>query len=149
MLLNKDWREFIELLNSNGVEYVVVGAFAVAHHGFPRYTGDLDILVRASGPNSERLLGALAAFGFGSLGIRPEDFQAPGKVIQLGVQPNRIDLLTSISGVSFDDAWKSREQANLDGVPIQFLGREALIENKLATGRAKDLGDAAELRKRR
>jgi hypothetical protein len=148
MPLNKDWREFIELLNSNGVEYVVVGAFAVAYHGFPRYTGDLDLLVRASAENSERLVRALVSFGFGFLGIRGEDFLSPEKIIQLGVQPNRIDLLTSISGVDFEHVWETRKAGELDGVQTHFIGREALIENKLATGRAKDLGDAEELRKR-
>ena len=86
-------------MNSNGVEYLVVGAFAVAFHGFPRYTGDLDLLVRPSKENASRVLRALDQFGFGNLGIQAEDLQSPGKVIQLGAQPNRIDLLTAISGV--------------------------------------------------
>ena len=98
MLLSKDLREFLALLNSNGVEYLVVGGFAVSYHGFARYTADLDFFVRASEPNSRRMLAALVQFGFGNVGIQAEDFQSPGKVIQLGVQPNRIDILTSISG---------------------------------------------------
>jgi hypothetical protein len=148
MPLSKDLREFIELLNSNGVEYLVVGGFAVAHHGFSRYTADLDFLVRASDGNSHRVVAALADFGFGSLGIQAEDFQSPGKVVQLGVPPNRIDIITSISGVSFDEAWVSRTSGMLEGLATQFIGREALIRNKESTGRAKDLGDADELRKR-
>src|SRR5271157_4389017 len=99
MPLNKDLREFLGLLNSNGVEYLVVGAFAVAFHGFPRYTADLDLLVRPTAGNADRILRALSEFGFGSLGIRAADFCKPGMVVQLGVQPNRIDLLTAISGV--------------------------------------------------
>jgi hypothetical protein len=147
MPLNKDLREFVGLLNSNEVEYLVVGAFAVAWHGFPRYTGDLDILVRPSFENAIRLLRTLDSFGFGALGVTAQDFQAAGQVIQL-VAPNRIDLLTSISGVQFEEAWSSREQGDLDGVPVWFIGRLALLANKEATGRAKDLGDAEELRKR-
>jgi hypothetical protein len=149
MPLSNDLREFVELLNSNGVEYLVVGGFAVFYHGFARYTGDIDFLVRANEANSHRVLAALSQFGFGSAGIHAEDFQSPDRVVQLGVPPNRIDILTSISGVSFDGAWDSRTAGMLDGVATQFIGREALIRNKESTGRAKDLGDADELRKRR
>lgn len=149
MPLSKDLREFVALLNSNGVEYLVVGAFAVAYHGFPRYTGDLDLLVRPSPENAARLMRALAQFGFGSLDIKAADLQSPGMVIQLGVTPNRIDLLTAISGVPFEEAWATRCRGQIDGVETQFIGRDALIRNKENTGRTKDLGDAEELRKRR
>ena len=148
MPLNKDLREFIELLNSNGVEYLVVGAFAVAFHGFPRYTADLDILIRPTEENADRVMRALAQFGFGKAGIQAADFRSPGMVIQLGVQPNRIDLLTAISGVGFDEAWATRSEAEIEGLPTQFIGRLSLLRNKESTGRAKDLGDAEELRKR-
>ena len=148
MPLNKDWREFLELLNSNGVEYLVVGAFAVAFHGFARYTADLDLLVRPTEGNAGRLLRALSEFGFGSLGIKAADLSSPGIVVQLGVKPNRIDLLTGISGVTFEEAWATRSEAELEGVATRFIGRAALLRNKERTGRAKDLGDAEELRKR-
>jgi len=148
MPLNKDLREFVALLNSNEVEYLVVGAFAVAHHGFPRYTGDLDLLIRPSGDNAQRVLRALGQFGFDSLGLNIEDFQADGKVIQLGMRPNRVDLVTAISGVTFDEAWASRSAGSMDGISTQFIGLDALIRNKESTGRAKDRGDAEELRKR-
>src|ERR1700683_3818798 len=148
MPLSKELRESVELLNSNGVEYLVVGGFAVSYHGFARYTGDIDFLVCASEENSRRVVAALAEFGFGSVGIQAEDFQSPGMVVQLGVPPNRIDIITSISGVSFDDAWNSRTTGVLDGIATQFIGREALIRNKESTGRAKDLGDVDELRRR-
>ncbi len=148
MPLNKDLREFLGLLNSNEVEYLVVGAFAVAYHGFPRYTADLDLFIRPNPENAGRVLRALSQFGFGSAGILAEDLQAPGKVIQLGVQPNRVDLLTAISGVSFEEAWAARIKADLEGIPACFIGRAALLRNKESTGRAKDLGDAEELRKR-
>jgi hypothetical protein len=148
MPLNKDLREFIALLNSNEVEYLVVGAFAVAYYGYPRYTGDLDLFFRASERNVQQILKALAEFGFESLGIRAEDLLSAGNVIQLGVNPNRIDLLNSISGVNFEDAWATRQEGQLDGVTAHFIGWHALIRNKLSTGRSKDLGDADELKKR-
>lgn len=146
MPLSKDLREFVESLNSNGVEYVV-GAFAVAHHGYPRYTGDLDVLVRCTAENAERVLGTIARFGFGNIGITRRDLESPGMVIQLGVQPNRIDIVTSISGVSFDEVWAGRQGGVLENTPTQFIGRAALIKNKESTGRAKVLGDE-ELKKR-
>jgi hypothetical protein len=126
----------------------VVGAFAVAFHGFPRYTGDLDLLVRPTAENAGRLMRALAQFGFGGVGIEAADLQSYGKVIQLGVSPNRIDLLTAITGVAFDEAWETCRKGDLDGVEARFIGREALLRNKESTGRAKDRGDAEELRKR-
>jgi hypothetical protein len=148
MPLNKDWREFLALFNSNGVEYLVVGAFAVAFHGFPRYTADLDLLVRPTEENAHRALRALSEFGFSQLGIQVSDLCTQGMVVQLGVKPNRIDLLTAISGVSFEEAWATRSEAELDGISTCFIGRAALLRNKEQTGRAKDLGDAEELRKR-
>jgi hypothetical protein len=148
MPLHKDLREFVELLNSNRVEYLVVGAFAVAWYGYPRFTADLDILVRPEAANAERMLVALREFGFGALAIKAEDLTTVGQVIQLGVKPNRVDILTSVSGVTFEEAWQDRAEGLLDGIPATFIGRTALILNKESTGRAKDLGDAEELRKR-
>lgn len=141
MPLPADWRAFIKSLNSNGVEYVIVGAVALAHHGFPRYTGDLDILIRNSPENAKRLESALAAFGLAALGLQAADFSESYRVIQLGVPPNRIDLLTSITGVPFDEAWASRVHADVEGIPVNFIGREALIRNKRLTGRAQDKAD--------
>lgn len=148
MPLHKDLREFVGLLNSNGVEYLVVGAFAVAFYGIPRYTGDLDLFVRPTAPNAGRLLRVLSQFGFGNLGIKSEDLQTLDKVIQLGITPNRIDLLTSLSGIGFDEAWPSCKSGPLDGITVNYIGLEALIRNKEHTGRARDLADAKELRKR-
>lgn len=127
---------------------MIVGTFAVAWHGYPRFTADLDILVRCGAPNSERLLRALHQFGFGSLGLSLADFEREGGVVQLGVQPNRIDLLTGISGVSFDEVWQSRIAGSLDGIPVFVISRRELIRNKESTNRAKDRADAEELRKR-
>jgi hypothetical protein len=141
MPLPEDWRAFIESLNSHGVEYVVVGAVALAHHGFPRYTGDLDVLVRNSPDNAQRLESALAAFGFTDLGLKAADFVVSYRVIQLGFPPSRIDLLTSLTGVTFDEAWAGRVEAVLGDTRVNFIGKEALILNKRMTGRAKDKAD--------
>ena len=141
MPLPKGWSQFIESLNSNGVDYLVVGAVALAHHGWPRYTGDLDILVRNSPENGKRLESALQQFGLGSLNLKAADFVDSYRVIQLGVPPNRIDPLTSITGVSFDDAWAGRIEADLGDTPAKFIGRQGLIQNKKSTGRPQDLAD--------
>lgn len=141
MRLPKDLREFIESLNSNAVEYVIVGAFALAFHGFPRFTGDIDILIRASPENAKKLEETLAAFGFAGLGLSAADFRAPGQVIQLGRAPNRIDILTSITGVETDEVWRNRVTAEIDGLPVCFIDRDSLIKNKKATGRTQDRAD--------
>ncbi len=148
MPLHKDLREFIESLNSARVEYLVVGAFAVAWHGYPRFTADIDFLLRPTLDNADAVLAALRDFGFGSLDLTREDLSKPDQVVQLGVKPNRIDLITSISGVEFEDAWVHRVSGELDGIEVNFIGREELIRNKESTGRPKDIGDADELRKR-
>jgi hypothetical protein len=134
-------------LNSNRVEYLVVGAFAVSWHGFPRYSGDIDFLVRPETANAERVVRAIAQFGLGSLGISVADLNVPGKVVQMGFEPNRIDLMTSVTGVTFEEAWQTRCLGKLDGIAVDFIGRGELIRNKEATGRPKDLIDAIELRK--
>ena len=148
MKLADDLREFVELLNSRGVEYLIVGGHAVAYHGYPRYTGDLDVFVRPSEENGAKLIVILGDFGFDELGLDATTFTEPDVVVQLGRPPNRIDLITQISGVEFDDAWKSREQAVLDGIPVPMLGRDALLANKRASGRAKDMADVRELEQR-
>jgi hypothetical protein len=118
-----------------------VGAVALAHHGLPRYTGDLDVLVRNTAENAQRLERMLRDFGFGGLGLKQADFVNSYQVIQLGLPPNRIDLLTSMTGVSFDEAWAEKVEAELEGMKVNILGRQALIRNKKATRRAQDLAD--------
>jgi len=147
MPLSKDLREFVECLNSNQVEYLIVGALAVSWHGFSRYSADIDFLVRASPDNAARILAALRAFGFDSLPLNIEDFTTLHRMIQLGQEPNRIDLMTSISGVPFDDAWSTRVPGPVDGLPMLFIGREALLRNKAASGRPKDRIDIEALQK--
>ena len=147
MKLPPDWREFIELLNSNGVEYVVVGGHAVGYHGYPRYTGDIDFFVRASEANAAALARTLAGFGFAGASDLESVLTEPDKIIQLGRPPNRIDLLTSISGVSFDEAVRDGVTVSMDGVPVRMIGRRALLKNKRNTGRTKDRADAEEIEK--
>jgi len=141
MALSKDWKEFLELLNSRGVDYVIVGAHSLALHGRPRYTGDLDILVRSTSENARLLVDLLNDFGFAKSGFKEADFLKPDQLIQLGRAPARIDLLTSISGVSSDEAFASKVSAELDGIPVSILGKDALLRNKRAVGRPQDLVD--------
>ncbi len=149
MPLSRDLREFIECLNSNKVEYLVVGALAVSWHGFPRLLRGYRFSDSPQPSQCGARCSALSQFGFGSLDISASDLALPGKVIQLGYEPNRIDLMTSVTGVSFDDAWEDRAPGDLDGLPVNFIGRSSLLRNKDATGRAKDRIDAAELRKQK
>jgi len=141
MAFPEEWRRFIELLNSHGVEYLVVGAVALGHHGSPRYTGDIDILVHNSSENAQRLPPVLEEFGLGSLGMKASDFSNSYQVIQLGLPPHRIDLLTSITGVTFQDAWAERVETEVEGTRVVFIGKQALIQNKRATGRLRDKAD--------
>ena len=145
MALSKDWREFLELLNSRGVDYVIVGAQSLAFHGRPRYTGDLDILVRPTPSNAQLLLALLNQFGFEQSSFKETDFLQPEQIIQLGRVPNRIDLLTSLTGVNTDEAFDAKVSAIIDGIPVFVLGRDALIRNKRAVGRPQDLADASAL----
>ena len=138
MALQTDLSEFVALLISRKVEFLVVGGHAVAFHGHPRYTGDIDIFVRPTVENGKLVMDALVAFGFGALAISIDDLSKPGRTIQLGRPPNRIDLLTMISGVSFEDAWESRVQGDLGGHCVEYIGLDALIANKKASDRNKD-----------
>lgn len=147
-MFNKDFSEFVSLLNAHGVEYLVVGGYALAAHGHPRFTGDLDIWLQQSKANASRVLDALRAFGFGSLDISVSDLLKPDGVVQLGYPPGRIDLLTSIDGVSFDLCSTRKEMVLIQGLPIPFIGLEDFKTNKKATGRLKDLADLESLNQR-
>ncbi len=146
MKLHKDIREFIELCLSRKVEFLLVGGYALAFHGAPRFTEDIDLMVLVSPGNAEKLHGVLETFGFGETGITRGDFLEAGQVIQLGRAPNRIDLLTGISGVTWEEAWSSRVPVSLDGIEIHAIGKTELIRNKQVTGRPQDLADVARLR---
>ena len=145
MNLPKDLKEFVELLNGLDVRFLIVGAFAVGYHGYPRYTSDIDIFVDKSAENAELLLKAIREFGFGDIGLSKEDFMHKDQVIQLGVAPNRIDMMTAISGVNFEEAWSSREFGELGGLKVPFISRDMLKRNKQATGRRQDLVDLEHL----
>ena len=140
-MLSKDFKEFLALLNSKGVEYLVVGGYALAAHGHPRYTGDIDIWLNPIDANIARLLDALKEFGFGALDICREDLTKPESVIQLGYPPSRIDLLSSIDGVQFDHCYATRFVLNVDGLDMPVINIADFRANKLATGRLKDLAD--------
>lgn len=144
-LLTADFEDFLRLLNERRVRYVVAGGFAVAAHGTPRYTKDLDVWVEVSPENAGRLLLALDDFGMGSLGLSSADFEERDVVLQLGYEPNRIDILTGLTGVEFGEAYPRRVLVQLAGLQVPFLAREDLIANKRALGRPRDLADIADL----
>lgn len=145
MELNRDFREFFQSLNANGVRYLVVGGFAVALHGHPRYTKDIDVWIDGTAANAKRTVRALADFGFESLGLRAADFQVSDQVVQLGIAPNRIDILMSLQGVSFRRCYLRRVTADFAGVVVNFIDVESLKVNKRSTGRAQDLADVESL----
>jgi hypothetical protein len=145
MNLEKDLREFIELLNALDVHYLVVGAFALAYHGHPRYTGDIDLFIERTAENADKLMQVIQKLGFGDLDLSVDDFLQEDQVIQLGISPNRIDLLTFLSGVSFQEAWTTREHGEIDGLNVPFISKEMFKRNKAASGRTRDLADLEQL----
>jgi hypothetical protein len=139
--VQQDFRDLFALFNARKVEYVVVGAYALAFHGAPRFTGDMDILVRPGVRNARRIVAALAEFGFASLGLTVEDFKKTGRVVQLGVAPVRIDLVTSLTGVSWKEAAAGSRPGKYGDLRVRYLGKKEFIRNKRAMGRSKDLAD--------
>ncbi len=144
-MLNPDFKEFIESLNDNHVRYLVVGGYAVALHGYPRYTKDIDIWVEMTRENAARIVKALDQFGFGSLNLKESDFTEPDQIIQLGYPPRRIDILTTLPGVEFSECYLSHTTVMMEDVPINFIDLENLKKNKKATGRHQDLADLENL----
>ena len=136
-----DFRELLALFNARHVEYLIVGGYALAFHGAPRFTGDLDIFVKPDAANAQRILTALEAVGCASVGLTPNDFERPDQGVQLGVPPVRIDLITSMTGVSWDEAWANRVTGRYGDMPVYYIGREQFVANKRATGRTKDVAD--------
>lgn len=141
MEVQPDFRDLLALLNVHGVEYVIVGAHALAYHGAPRYTGDMDVYVRSDNDNARRIMTALRDFGFGSVGLTEPDFSAPDKIIQLGYPPVRVDLVTSLTGVSWDEVSAHKLAGKYGDVSVHYIGRREFIANKRACGRKKDLAD--------
>jgi hypothetical protein len=145
-MLNPDFREFLKLLNESNVRYLVVGGYAVAFHGHPRYTKDLDVWIELSPDNADKILQALKKFGFGSLGLKREDFLERDQIIQLGYPPNRIDILTTLKDLDFEDCYKVKVEVVIQDLHIDFIDMENLKKNKQATGRTQDLADAENLK---
>ncbi len=141
-MLSKDFKEFIALLNKHSVKYLVVGGYAVAIHGHPRYTKNLDVWIALSEENADKILKALDDFGFGALKLTAEDFTEPDQIIQLGFPLNQIDIITSLTGIDFNSCYGDRLVVDFDGINIVIIDRENLRKNKLATGRPQDLADA-------
>ena len=145
MIFNQDFREFIESLNKHNVRYLLIGGYAVALHGHPRYTKDLDIWIWMEETNAANLLNALKDFGFSSLPLVIEDFLKPDQIVQLGFPPNRIDLMTTPKGVDFNTCYASREEIEIEGLQVKLIDLNNLKINKKATGRHQDLADLENL----
>lgn len=145
MNLSKDFEELFASLNAHRVKALIAGAYAVAFYARPRFTKDLDLFVEPSPENAARLIAALADFGFGSVGLTAADFMSPGRVVQLGYAPNRVDLLTAIDGVDFATAWQGRAAGRYGSAEVFYLGKSELIRNKTAAGRPQDLLDVSAL----
>jgi hypothetical protein len=143
--LNPDFLDFITLLEKKSVEYLVVGGYAVGFHGFPRYTGDINFFVAVSERNAQRLMEVFQEFGFGEIGIEKQDFLKPWFIIEIGREPRKIQVLTGIDGVTFDECRETAVEYDYLGQKMRFIGLEPLIRNKKASGRSKDLIDAQEL----
>jgi len=146
MILNKDFKEFIELLNENKVKYLIVGGYAVGFHGHPRYTKDLDIWILTSEENSKNILNAIHQFGFSNVGLKSKDFLNPDEFVQLGYPPNRIDLVMSCDGIEFNECYNSKVDVEIEGTKISFINLENLKKNKKATGRIQDKADLDNLK---
>lgn len=142
----KDFEELFVSLNARKVRALIIGGYAVAFHARPRYTKDLDILVEPSPENAQRVLQALEDFGFGTLKLTTDDFTTPGRIIQLGYPPGRVDLLTSVKGVRFDEAWERRVEGRFGSQAVFYISREDLIRNKEIVGRPEDQVDVRDLK---
>ncbi len=147
MELDKDFKEFIELLNEHKVKYLIIGGYAVNFHGYPRYTKDIDFWLWMTKSNINNLIKAIKEFGFGSLNLEVEDFMTPENIVQLGYEPYRIDLLVDVEGVDFEECFERRTEAELDGTGLKFLSLQDLITAKKNAGRLQDLADAEQLEK--
>ncbi|MBI5473325.1 MAG: hypothetical protein HY961_13355 [Ignavibacteriae bacterium] len=148
MDLTDDYKEFVESLNAFDVRYLVVGGYAVGQHGHPRYTKDLDIWVWIDKANAENLMKALNHFGFGSLPLKAEDFLSKDTIAQLGYEPDRIDIITDLNNVTFEECYERRTIVNWKGVPVNLIGVDDLVLTKMGTGRLQDLADIEQLGKK-
>jgi len=147
MRIEKDFKKFIELLNKNEVRYLIVGSFAFSYYAEPRFTKDIDFYIEPTEENAKRIIKTLVEFGFDSLGLKSKDFQELDQIIQLGVAPVRIDLLTSLSGIDFPSAWRNRIKGKYGQISAIFISKADLIKNKKAVGRPQDIADVEKLNK--
>ena len=141
MSINPDFSDMLAALSAEGAEFLLIGGHAVMRYTEPRYTKDLDLWVRPNPDNAARVFRALASYGAPLTGISPADFAEPGAIYQIGVAPNRIDILTDVSGVDFASAWLRKSTVHIEGLEVPVIGREDFLANKRATGRMKDLAD--------
>jgi hypothetical protein len=141
MEAQQDFRDLLELFYAHKIEYMIVGGYALAFHGAPRYTGDIDIFIKSDAENAQRILSALDKFGFKSIGLTIEDFENPEKVVQLGVPPVRVDIITSLSGVTWEDAYSGKATGKYGDISVYYIVRKQFISNKRPIGRKKDLAD--------
>ncbi|MEP7337411.1 MAG: nucleotidyltransferase [Acidobacteriota bacterium] len=146
-MLNPDFKDMLSCLNGEQVEFIIVGAYALAAHGHVRATGDIDIWVRNSASNATKIIRALKTFGAPTANISETDFLLPDLILQIGVVPCRINIITGIDGISFDDAWQNKMAVTVDGVNVHVLSKSDLLKNKTAAGRDKDQWDIAWLKK--
>jgi hypothetical protein len=146
-MLNPDFKDMLSCLKDEGVEFIIVGAYALAAHGLPRATGDIDIWIRSSQGNARKVMRALAKFGAPLSDLTPDDFMNPDSILQLGVEPSRIDILTKISGVEFSQAWRGKKTVVVGNLEVFVLSKADMLKNKLAAGRDKDQGDILWLKK--
>jgi hypothetical protein len=144
-MFSQDFREFVELLIKHKVDYLIVGGYAVGIHGYPRYTGDLDIWLNNTPENADKILKVVNEFGFSSYGLTATDFTKPENIIQLGYPPLRIDLLTHIDGVSFDECFPNRKEVVIESLTVNFISYHDLLKNKKASGRNRDKDDIENL----
>jgi predicted nucleotidyltransferase len=149
LILAKDFEDFLQLLNKHEVEYMIVGGYALGFHGAPRYTGDIDIWINISQTNAKKLLLVITEFGFASLGFEESDFLKEGYVSQIGQPPLRIDILNSIDGVNFKEAFLNKQIIDIDGLKVPYVGYHDFIKNKEASGRLKDKADIEEIKRRK
>lgn len=144
-MLSQDFSEFVALLNQHKVEYLIVGGYAVTVHGYPRYTGDLDVWINADEDTATKVMQVLEEFGFGALGLQKQDFLEPEAVVQLGYPPVRIDILTYIDGVTFAECYPQKVVLDIEGLSVNFISLPDLLKNKKSSGRTRDLNDLENL----
>jgi len=145
MILNPDFKDFVKLLTENKVEYLIVGGYAVGIHGYPRYTGDLDIWINDTTENAKLVLKCVEDFGFASYNLAVSDFTKPGNIIQLGYPPVRIDIINQADGVNFDECYKNKKDVTADDITLYFIGYDDLLKNKKTTSRPRDIDDIENL----